>query len=128
MIQCVQEKDIAWHARGGNTDSIGVELAGFARQTRREWADAYSTAVLGRAAALVADICTRRRIPVRWLVAGDLVAGRRGITGHVEVSRAFERSDHWDPGPGFPIESFLDRVRRAAQDGTGARERTGTRA
>ncbi len=128
VIQCVQEKDIAWHARGGNTDSIGVELAGFARQTRREWADAYSTAVLGRAAALVADICTRRRIPVRWLVAGDLVAGRRGITGHVEVSRAFERSDHWDPGPGFPIESFLDRVRRAAQDGTGSRERTGTRA
>jgi N-acetyl-anhydromuramyl-L-alanine amidase AmpD len=115
VIQCVREKDIAWHARGGNDDSIGVELAGFARQTTMEWQDAYSAAVLAQAAEVVADVCRRRRIPVRWLVAGDLVAGRRGITGHVEVSRAFRKSDHWDPGDGFPIEEFLDRVRRAQQ-------------
>ena len=31
-IQCVREEDIAWHARGGNTNSIGIELAGFAAQ------------------------------------------------------------------------------------------------
>ena len=113
VIQCVREKDIAWHARGGNTDSVGVELAGFARQTREEWSDDYSTAVLARASSLVGDVCTRRRIPVRWLVAADLVAGRRGITGHVEVSRAFGKSDHWDPGPGFPVQLFLNEVRRA---------------
>ena len=35
VIQCVREHNIAWHARGGNTDSIGVELAGFATQARR---------------------------------------------------------------------------------------------
>lgn len=115
VIQCVRERDIAWHARGGNTASIGVELAGFARQTSSEWEDAYSTAVLDRAAALVADVCRRRRIPMRWLVAEDLVAGRRGLTGHVEVSRAYHRSDHWDPGPGFPVEGFVDRVRVARQ-------------
>ena len=39
VIQCVREHNIAWHARGGNTASIGVELAGFARQTRRDWGD-----------------------------------------------------------------------------------------
>ena len=115
VIQCVRENDIAWHARGGNTTSIGVELAGFARQTRAEWEDDYSSAMLAGAAALVAEICRRRRIPVRWLVAGDLVAGRRGITGHAEVSRAFRRSDHWDPGEGFPVEAFVDRVRVAQQ-------------
>lgn len=108
-----REPDIAWHARGGNTNSIGVELAGFARQTTREWDDAYSSAVLARASTLVADVCGRRRIPVRWLVADDLLAGRRGITGHAEVSLAYRKSDHWDPGPGFPTEAFLDRVRRA---------------
>jgi N-acetyl-anhydromuramyl-L-alanine amidase AmpD len=113
VIQCVREKDIAWHARGGNAASIGVELAGFARQTTKDWRDAYSTAVLRSAATLVADVCRRRRIPVRWLVAGDLRAGRRGITGHVEVSLAYGRSDHWDPGPGFPIERFLALVRSA---------------
>jgi N-acetyl-anhydromuramyl-L-alanine amidase AmpD len=113
VIQCVREQDIAWHARGGNAASIGVELAGFARQTARDWRDAYSNAVLRRAATLVADVCRRRRIPVRWLVAGDLLAGRRGITGHVEVSIAYGRSDHWDPGPGFPVERFLSLVRSA---------------
>lgn len=115
VIQCVREKDIAWHARGGNADSIGVELAGFARQTARDWEDDYSLAVLFRASSVVADVCRRHRIPVRWLVAGDLVAGRRGLTSHAEVSRAFGKSDHWDPGPGFPIEEFLRRVRVAQQ-------------
>jgi N-acetyl-anhydromuramyl-L-alanine amidase AmpD len=115
IIQCVREADIAWHARGGNTNSIGLEMAGFARQTTSEWADEYSTAVLARASTLVADISRRRRIPVHWLVADDLLAGRRGITGHAEVSRAYRKSDHRDPGPGFPIEVFLDRVRRALQ-------------
>ena len=115
VIQCVRERDVAWHARGGNSDSIGVELAGFARQTTADWEDEYSTAVLDRAAALVADVCRRRRIPVRWLVAGDLLADRRGITGHAEVSRAFRKSDHWDPGDGFPVEAFLDRIRVVQQ-------------
>ena len=115
IVQCVREKDVAWHARGANMHSIGVELAGFAAQSERDWADDYSTSVLTRASRLVADLCLRWRIPPRWLVAGDLLAGRRGITGHSEVSRAYGKSDHWDPGPGFPVASFLDRVRRAEQ-------------
>ena len=87
VVQCVREKDVAWHARGG----------------------------MGHASVLVADGCRRRRVPTRWLTADDLLAGRRGITGHAEVSRAYRKSDHWDPGPGFPVVSFLDRVRRAGQ-------------
>ena len=81
----------------------------------RDWRDPYSRAVLARASSLVADVCRRRRIPVRWLVADDLLAGRRGLTGHNEVSRAFKRSDHWDPGDGFPVEAFLDSVRKLEQ-------------
>ena len=73
--------------------------------------------MLRRAATLVADVCRRERIPVRWLVADDLVAGRRGITGHVEVSRAYRKSGHWDPGPGFPIEGFLRPCARGADCG-----------
>lgn len=110
VIQCVDEGDIAWHARGGNTTSIGVELAGTARQTPDEWADPYSTAVLRRAAKLVAELATRHEVPVRRIGARELRAGERGIAGHVDVSLAFHRSDHWDPGPSFPWALFLRRV------------------
>src|SRR4029078_10424839 len=32
VVQCVREKDVAWHARGGNTNSIGSQMACFASQ------------------------------------------------------------------------------------------------
>ncbi len=107
IVQCVREEDIAWHARGGNTNSIGIELAGYAGQRALGWNDAYSRAVVERAARLTADICARHRIPLRRLRAADLVAGRRGIAGHADVSAAFRKSDHWDPGPDFPWTRFL---------------------
>jgi N-acetyl-anhydromuramyl-L-alanine amidase AmpD len=113
IVQCVREEDVAWHARGGNTTSIGVELAGTARQGAEEWADPYSAAVLRRAAVLVADLCRRHDVPVRRITADELRAGARGLTGHVDVSLAFGKSDHWDPGPAFPWDVFLRRVRAA---------------
>jgi N-acetyl-anhydromuramyl-L-alanine amidase AmpD len=121
-IQCVREADIAWHARGGNANSIGVELAGYARQHAQDWNDDYSQAVIERAARVTAEVCARHGIPIRRLRASGLVAGRHGITGHADVSVAFRRSDHWDPGPGFPWAHFLrlahsvDVVGRAVKD------------
>ena len=106
-IQCVREEDIAWHARGGNTNSIGIELAGFAGQRALGWNDPFSLAVIDRAARLAAEICERHGIPIRRLRAADLSAAKRGITGHADVSAAFRKSDHWDPGPDFPWGRFL---------------------
>jgi hypothetical protein len=38
------------------------------------------------------------------------VAGKRGITTHLEVSRAYKRSTHTDPGPGWPMAEMLKMV------------------
>jgi N-acetyl-anhydromuramyl-L-alanine amidase AmpD len=110
IVRCVRDQDVAWHAPGANHNGIGIEHAGRARQSRAEWQDAYSAAMLERSARLTAGLCARYRIPVTWLHPVDLLAGKRGITSHDNVSKAFKRGSHWDPGPGFPIELYLRAV------------------
>jgi hypothetical protein len=113
IIQCVKDKDVAWHAPGANHNSIGVEHAGYAAQRADQWRDPYSTAELQLSAALVRDLCATYGIPVMFLDAAELLRHRppRGITTHNEVSEAYRRSDHWDPGPNFPIDWYLAMVR-----------------
>jgi N-acetyl-anhydromuramyl-L-alanine amidase AmpD len=111
IVQCVRDQDVGWHAPGANHDGIGIEHAGRAMQTGRDWSDPYSTAMLERSATLVADLCRAYKIPVTWLYAADLKAGKRGITTHKAVSDAFKRGSHWDPGTGFPVERYLALVR-----------------
>ena len=116
IVQCVRDQDVGWHAPGANHDGIGIEHAGRAKQTGRDWNDAYSVAMLDRSAALVADLCRKYKIPVTWLYAADLRAGKRGITTHDAVSKAFKRGSHWDPGTGFPVERYLANVRARLGD------------
>jgi N-acetyl-anhydromuramyl-L-alanine amidase AmpD len=108
ITQSVQEKDIAWHVKSFSVKSIGIEMAGRAKQTREEWLDEASGAIIRRTAALVADICKRHDLPVQFVDAEGLKAGKRGITTHNEVSKAFKDTDHYDPGPGFPMDVLLD--------------------
>lgn len=111
VVGCVEEEDIANHAFGDNPESIGIELAGKAGQTREQWADPYSTAQLALAAKLVADICKRRGIPVRRLTNAQLQARERGIVSHKQVSDLFGQGIRTDPGPNFPWGKFLDAVK-----------------
>lgn len=114
VVQSVLEKDVAWHAGPANGYSIGIEHAGFAKQSAAEWRDEYSQAMLERSAQLVGDICKRYGIPVRRVTVDDLKAGgpkRRGICGHIDVTNALTGGKgHWDPGPNFPWDDYLARV------------------
>jgi N-acetyl-anhydromuramyl-L-alanine amidase AmpD len=113
IYQCVLEGDTAWHAKGGNMNkrSIGIELAGYAKQTAEEWHDLYSEKMLDRAAGLVADLCSRYGIPAKFLVGDDIIKGLPGITTHLEITKAYKvPGGHTDPGPHFPMAEFLTKV------------------
>lgn len=119
IVQSVMDHHIAWHAPGANGRSIGIEHAGYARQRPSQWADPFSQRMLARSAILVARLCARWNIPVRKLDDSEVASGQRGICGHHDVSRAFRKSTHYDPGPDFPWDAYLESI-RAAQESSDA--------
>jgi N-acetyl-anhydromuramyl-L-alanine amidase AmpD len=112
VVACVRDEDTAWHAPGANHNGLGFEHAGYSAQSATQWDDPYSHAMLWRSARLVASKCLQYAIPAVWLSPKDLLAGRRGITSHWNVTVAFKRSDHTDPGPNFPVDRYVTWVRR----------------
>jgi hypothetical protein len=111
IVRCVRDDDVAFAAPGANADGVQVELAGFARQTEPEWLDPFGVLMLDRAAAATAEYCVKYDIPVQRLTNEELAnKAKRGIVSHAQVSEVFKKSDHTDPGLGFPWAFFLDRV------------------
>jgi N-acetyl-anhydromuramyl-L-alanine amidase AmpD len=111
ITQSVGELDMAYHAPGANRNGIGIELSGVARQTQEDWQDAFSFYMLELVSKLCAVLCARHNIPITEVDVEDLRAGgARGITTHANVSKAFGKSTHWDPGPNFPMAHLLERT------------------
>ena len=118
IVQGVNEGDYAWTSGPtGNYLGIQIEMAGRASQSRAEWLDDYSRAMLERVAALTADICTRQGIPVRVLTDEQVAAGEPGITTHAALARVFRETNHTDPGPNFPWDYFMGRVQAHVNGG-----------
>lgn len=115
IVQCVKDGTVAYHAPP-NTDTLGVELCDPQAGPASRWEDAAHVEMLARAAGLVRQLAARHNVPLVRLSVADLKAGKRGICGHVDVSNAFKRSDHGDPGSGFPWDDFLGLVREEMED------------
>jgi len=116
VICTVPPDRIAWHAPGANGHGIGIEHAGYARQTRAQWLDDFSLAMLMLSAKLTAHLCQRFGIPPRFVQAELLQRGAGGITTHAEVTRAWPektKTKHWDPGPFFPVNDYVSWVQEA---------------
>lgn len=108
IVQCVWDKDVAYHAGAINEFSIGIEMAGYAKQTDIEWHDEYSKKMLELSAELVAELCTHHNIPIEFVDAAGLLAGKRGITTHAEATKAYKvYGGHTDPGKNFPMKEYL---------------------
>lgn len=119
IVQHVLEEHVAFHVRARapgaalsvNDLSIGVELTGRAAQTREEWLDEYGRKLLPLAAKLVRGICDRWALPFDHVGPIGLLAGTKGLTGHVNVRDAWHQDTHYDPGVGFPWDVFVELVR-----------------
>jgi N-acetyl-anhydromuramyl-L-alanine amidase AmpD len=109
-VQCVDDHWIAYHAAGANQSGIGIEHAGYARQSSKEWLDDFGRRMLSLSIQLAARLCRQWNIPAVYVSASDLRLRKPGITTHAEVSLAFGKSDHHDPGPGFPTAWYTGRV------------------
>ena len=102
VAMLVPEKEKAWTALSANPSTVNYELIGRASRSRDEWLTKYRKQ-LETVAALVAQDSVQYGFPVR--------RGYPGVLGHVDLSRYGFPQSHWDPGPGFPWDVFLQRVR-----------------
>ncbi len=113
-FQCVPDLRQPAGAPGANSDGLHIEVVGLAKWTREEWFQRAPKA-LRRCAEVLGKWSREYKIPLVFLSAADLKAGdRRGVTTHYEVSQAFKKSDHWDPGTGFPLDYVLEMARMCA--------------
>jgi N-acetyl-anhydromuramyl-L-alanine amidase AmpD len=110
IVQSVRLEDTAYHCKNANANGIGIEHAGYAKQTRAEWMDEYGQQMLELSAELAASLCHQFNIPVRrakFAGKNNPQVIETGITGHADVPL---HGSHWDPGKGFPWDYYFERV------------------
>lgn len=108
-------EDIPWAAPPANTEGFHVEFVGYAKWSKATWLLHINT--LRRGAYKFAQhlkLFERQGnvIPAVFVDAAGLRAGKKGITTHAQISKAWKRSTHTDPGADFPMGVFLWLVRR----------------
>lgn len=111
VIPLVPENRVSYSAPGANNDGIHVVFPGKAGQTRADWLDTISAAYIEQCAELMVWISKRTGIPLVFLTAAEVVAGKWGFCDHGTISRAYKRTDHTDVGPNFPWDVLAGRIR-----------------
>lgn len=101
---------LVWHAKGANSESVGIELMGFASQKRSTW-----TRRRGQRIALaetIARLC-------HYFDLGEPThkGPGRNVKGHNEIPTG----GHWDPGPAFPWDLVIPIAKRRYQKWYGQR-------
>ena len=93
----------AWTQANANPYSVAAELCAFASWTG-EWSQ--HGAMLENTAAWIAEECARFGIPLVRLNASQAQGGQAGVCQHVDLGTA--GGNHWDCGPGFPMDDVME--------------------
>jgi N-acetyl-anhydromuramyl-L-alanine amidase AmpD len=104
LLACVSAERIAHHAKGHNSDSVGIEFAlagvwdyaGFLERIRTPWV---TDAALETGVTWVADQCRRAGL------------GLAAVTTHARLDPDRKQ----DPGAGFPWDEFAMQLTRALE-------------
>jgi hypothetical protein len=98
----------------GNSHAAGVEVTGRAAWTEGQWGDPLVSEGVdnqARAIAGLAVVYGWTYDDIRYLSIAQIRAGERGICTHNDISvSGISRTDHWDPGLGYPFAWALERI------------------
>ena len=76
-----------------------------------DWQDEHAAGMFDLSAELAAEVCRRWQIPIVHLTPDQLLAGQRGIIGHVDATEAYQvQGGHQDPGKDWPWDNWLSLV------------------
>lgn len=100
----------SWTLLNGNSRSVNMEICGWARWSRDEWLGPQRGRLV-QAANWARQMCDKFGIPKRYIGAAGVARGESGIIGHVDYTNGAKDGNHWDPGPGFPWDVFIEMVK-----------------
>lgn len=112
IVQEVSTNDRAHAAKfNGNLWGIQVEQCGTA-QTRAQWLDGNSRAMITNTARVCAWAMAEYGIPLVRLTGSQVRSGR-GLCGHGDITIGFpeDNGTHTDPGPEYPWDVLFDDIR-----------------
>ena len=121
---------VGWHVGNANQQSTGAEVTGRASWTRQQWLEEMSNRALDRQAKALAEQHLAKGFgpeTFRWLSLAEVADGHTvGFCSHNDISVApwpFNiGTDHWDPGPNYPYDLQMTRIRAYAGLGGGGDE------
>lgn len=102
VIPCVPDNVVAYSAGGGNAQGIHGCFPGKAGQTREQWLDPISRAMINQCARWLCDKSIEWNIPITRITPAAMQNYQKGIADHYCVTLAFRKTDHTDVGPNFP--------------------------
>lgn len=106
-IQCVDYSQAAWTVAGYNNVSESAEMVGYAAYGPSDWSRHAGT--IARCAQWLRERSAARGIPLTFLSAADVAAGRSGWTSHLNLGAV--GGGHHDPG-----DAAIAALRSALED------------